>query len=220
MEVAKPSTMPLSSPIHHDSLQTHQQLIARIDVLHDALKTEIECTRRFLEQIHAYNARPISTLAVENSKNNDDTKQAAPVASREDDYASLKSGVPSNNRAKTSQKRYHHTSSPNANTKSSHNHAPLPPPPQQQQRQQSPLTTSLKSCKCCQQRLASEERELRNLEKKVRGLEGRVKGFEEMPPDKEKALMEVEKMKRQLGGLMSKRNRLFKDLVKEGRGLG
>ena len=37
-----------------------------------------------------------------------------------------------------------------------------------------------------------------------------------MPPDKEKALMEVEKMKRQLDGLMSKRNRLFRDLVKEG----
>ena len=41
-----------------------------------------------------------------------------------------------------------------------------------------------------------------------------------MPPDKEKALMEVEKMKRQLDGLMSKRNRLFKDLVKESGGLG
>ena len=219
MEVVKAPTIPLSSPIHHDSLETHQQLIARIDILHDALKTEIEYTRRFLEQIHAYNARPISMPAADNSNNNN-VKQESATSSRDDDYASLRSATPSNNRANTSQKRSHHPSSPENDTmtKGSHNHPPFPP--QQQPGPQSPLTTSLIYCKCCQQRLASEERELWNLEKKVRGLEGRVKGFEEMPSDKKKAWMEVEKMKRQLRGLMSKRGRLFKELVEENGGLG
>ena len=183
MEVAKSSSIPLETSHYHD-LQSHQQLIARIDVLHDALKTEIEYTRKFLEQIHAYNARPLAL----DENNKTDTI-----------------------RANISQKRSQPLPTTSQTTIIPHDHDSNP----LSQSQHSPMPTPLKSCKCCQQRLASEERELRNLEKKVRGLEGRVKGFEEMPPDKEKALLEVEKMKRQLDGLMSKRNRLFKDLVKE-----
>ena len=186
-----------SSFLQNDFYRSHQQLLDRIDVLHDAFKAELEITRKLLEQIQAYNARPISSLT------GDDCHS----------YGGSKTN--GTHRANTPQKRSTSIAS-TANDTAHHEHTPILAPNLAQTLPHPPLPTSLKSCKCCQERLASEERELRNLEKKVRGLEGRVKGFEEMPPDKEKALMEVEKMKRQLDGLMSKRNRLFRDLVKEG----
>lgn len=61
--------------------------------------------------------------------------------------------------------------------------------------------------------LKVEERELRDLEARVRGLEGRVRGFEGLPPDKEMALLEVERMRRELEGLVRKRDGMFEGLV-------
>ncbi|MCJ1274091.1 hypothetical protein MMC21_001885 [Puttea exsequens] len=54
-----------------------------------------------------------------------------------------------------------------------------------------------------------DEREVRDLEKRVRGLEGRVRGFEGLPPDRELALMEVERLRRELEGLARRREGLF-----------
>lgn len=64
--------------------------------------------------------------------------------------------------------------------------------------------------------LKVEERELRDLEARVRGLEGRVRGFEGLPPDKEMALLEVERMRRELEGLVRKRDGMFEGLVERG----
>lgn len=61
--------------------------------------------------------------------------------------------------------------------------------------------------------LRVEERELRDLEARVRGLEGRVRGYEGLPPDKELALLEVERMRRELEGLVRKRDGIFEGLV-------
>lgn len=54
--------------------------------------------------------------------------------------------------------------------------------------------------------IKGQEKELRDLEKRVRGLEGRVRGFEGLPPDKDLALLEVERMRRELEGLVRKRD--------------
>lgn len=54
-----------------------------------------------------------------------------------------------------------------------------------------------------------DEREVRDLEKRVRGLEGRVRGFEGLPPDREMALLEVERLRRELEGLARRREGLF-----------
>lgn len=54
-----------------------------------------------------------------------------------------------------------------------------------------------------------DEHEVRDLEKRVRGLEGRVRGFEGLPPDRELALMEVERLRRELEGLAKRREGLF-----------
>lgn len=64
--------------------------------------------------------------------------------------------------------------------------------------------------------LRVEERELRDLEARVRGLEGRVRGFEGLPPDKEMALLEVERMRRELEGLVRKRDGMFEGLIERG----
>lgn len=61
--------------------------------------------------------------------------------------------------------------------------------------------------------LRVEERELRDLEARVRGLEGRVRGYEGLPPDKELALLEVERMRRELDGLVRKSDGIFEGLV-------
>lgn len=50
-----------------------------------------------------------------------------------------------------------------------------------------------------------DEREVRDLEKRVRGLEGRVRGFEGLPPDREMALLEVERLRRELEMLAKKK---------------
>ena len=61
--------------------------------------------------------------------------------------------------------------------------------------------------------LKAEEREIRELEARVSGLEGRVRGYEGLPPDKELALMEVEKMRRELEALARRRDAMFEGLV-------
>lgn len=61
--------------------------------------------------------------------------------------------------------------------------------------------------------LKAEEREIRDLEARVSGLEGRVRGFEGLPPDKELALMEVEKMRKELEALARRRDAMFEGLV-------
>lgn len=61
--------------------------------------------------------------------------------------------------------------------------------------------------------LKAEEREIRDLEARVSGLEGRVRGFEGLPPDKEMALMEVEKMRKELEALARRRDAMFEGLV-------
>ena len=60
-----------------------------------------------------------------------------------------------------------------------------------------------------------DEREVRDLEKRVRGLEGRVRGFEGLPPDREMALLEVERLRRELEGLAKRREGLFEGLSAE-----
>lgn len=57
-----------------------------------------------------------------------------------------------------------------------------------------------------------DEREVRDLEKRVRGLEGRVRGFEGFPPDRELALLEVERLRRELESLARRREGLFEGL--------
>ncbi|KAL8828771.1 MAG: hypothetical protein Q9170_006452 [Blastenia crenularia] len=61
--------------------------------------------------------------------------------------------------------------------------------------------------------LKAEEREIRDLEARVSGLEGRVRGFEGLPPDKEMALMEVEKMRKELEALARRRDAMFEGLI-------
>ncbi|KAL9584112.1 MAG: hypothetical protein Q9212_002320 [Teloschistes hypoglaucus] len=61
--------------------------------------------------------------------------------------------------------------------------------------------------------LKAEEREIRDLEARVSGLEGRVRGFEGLPPDKELALLEVEKMRKELEALARRRDAMFEGLV-------
>ncbi|KAL9594154.1 MAG: hypothetical protein Q9219_007191 [cf. Caloplaca sp. 3 TL-2023] len=61
--------------------------------------------------------------------------------------------------------------------------------------------------------LQAEEREIRDLEARVSGLEGRVRGFEGLPPDKEMALMEVEKMRKDLEALARRRDAMFEGLI-------
>ena len=54
-----------------------------------------------------------------------------------------------------------------------------------------------------------DEHEVRDLERRVRGLEGRVRGFEGLPPDRDLALIEVERLRRELEGLARRREGLF-----------
>ncbi|KAI4165131.1 MAG: hypothetical protein LQ342_001408 [Letrouitia transgressa] len=61
--------------------------------------------------------------------------------------------------------------------------------------------------------LRAEEQEIRDLEARVSGLEGRVRGFEGLPPDKELALLEVEKMRKELETLARRRDAMFEGLV-------
>jgi hypothetical protein len=65
-----------------------------------------------------------------------------------------------------------------------------------------------------------DEREVRDLEKRVRGLEGRVRGFEGLPPDREMALLEVERLRRELEGLARRREGLFGLIDEKSKGLG
>ncbi len=62
-----------------------------------------------------------------------------------------------------------------------------------------------------------DEHEVRDLEKRVRGLEGRVRGFEGMPPDRDMALIEVERLRRELEGLARRREGLFGLIDEKGR---
>ena len=54
-----------------------------------------------------------------------------------------------------------------------------------------------------------DEHEVRDLEQRVRGLEGRVRGLDGLPPERELALIEVEKLRRELEGLARRRSGLF-----------
>ncbi|KAK4690164.1 hypothetical protein P7C71_g6557, partial [Lecanoromycetidae sp. Uapishka_2] len=65
-----------------------------------------------------------------------------------------------------------------------------------------------------------DEREVRDLEKRVRGLEGRVRGFEGLPPDREMALLEVERLRRELEGLARRREGLFGLIDEKTKGVG
>lgn len=65
-----------------------------------------------------------------------------------------------------------------------------------------------------------DEREVRDLEKRVRGLEGRVRGFEGLPPDREMALLEVERLRRELEGLAKRREGLFGLIDEKTKGVG
>jgi len=65
-----------------------------------------------------------------------------------------------------------------------------------------------------------DEREVRDLEKRVRGLEGRVRGFEGLPPDREMALLEVERLRRELEGLARRREGLFGLIDEKTKGTG
>ncbi|KAI4244893.1 MAG: hypothetical protein L6R40_002799 [Gallowayella cf. fulva] len=61
--------------------------------------------------------------------------------------------------------------------------------------------------------MKAEEREIRELEARVSGLEGKVRGFEGLPPDRELALTEVEKMRKELVILARRRDEMFEGLV-------
>lgn len=65
-----------------------------------------------------------------------------------------------------------------------------------------------------------DEHEVRDLEKRVRGLEGRVRGFEGLPPDRELALLEVERLRRELEGLARRREGLFGLIDEKAKGHG
>ena len=65
-----------------------------------------------------------------------------------------------------------------------------------------------------------DEHEVRDLEKRVRGLEGRVRGFEGLPPDRELALLEVERLRRELEGLARRREGLFGLIDEKAKGNG
>ncbi|KAL8915580.1 MAG: hypothetical protein Q9171_000145 [Xanthocarpia ochracea] len=61
--------------------------------------------------------------------------------------------------------------------------------------------------------MKAEEREIRELEARVSGLEGKVRGFEGLPPDRELALTEVEKMRKELVVLARRRDEMLEGLV-------
>ncbi|KAK0517279.1 hypothetical protein JMJ35_000434 [Cladonia borealis] len=60
-----------------------------------------------------------------------------------------------------------------------------------------------------------DEHEVRDLERRVRGLEGRVRGLEGSPPDRDLALVEVEKLRRELEKLANRREGWFGGLNNE-----
>jgi len=64
--------------------------------------------------------------------------------------------------------------------------------------------------------LGAEEREVREMEAMVQSLEGQVKAFEDLPPDKELALMEVKRVRRDLELVTRRRDSLFEGLVEDG----
>jgi HAUS augmin-like complex subunit 1 len=63
-----------------------------------------------------------------------------------------------------------------------------------------------------------EERALSEMRVKVLGLEGQAKAFRGLPHDKDLARLEVESVRRELEGLVSKRDGLFEGLVEESGG--
>ncbi|KAI9861499.1 MAG: hypothetical protein M1824_002391 [Vezdaea acicularis] len=60
------------------------------------------------------------------------------------------------------------------------------------------------------------ERELTDIRGKVKEVEGRVNAYEGLPPEKEAAIREVEKVRKELRREIRRRDRLFEGLVEDG----
>lgn len=143
------------------------QQLARVEILHQRLKSEHALAQELLDKLHGEAFQPAPGLAEKTAEWSRGTKQAG-----------LKRGEYRERSA-----RLEHEARGKGGKKMGLNE------------------------------LKVEERELRDLEARVRGLEGRVRGFEGLPPDKEMALLEVERMRRELEGLVRKRDGMFEGLV-------
>lgn len=145
------------------------QQLARVEILHQRLKSEHALAQELLDKLHGEAFQPAPGLAEKTAEWSRGTKQAG---LKRGEYRERSSRLEHETRGKGGKK------------------------------------MGLNELKV-------EERELRDLEARVRGLEGRVKGFEGLPPDKEMALLEVERMRRELEGLVRKRDGMFEGLVEK-----
>lgn len=206
------STMALSlSHLTRSESETAQQL-ARVESLHQQLKSEHALAQELLNKLRG------ESSSTSNSNSASSTPTAAPGAestfqtpnglvsktggwNRGSKQLGAKLGEYRERARRLEKGNHNHAPTHNHNHSHSHNrnhsHSHGKPPA---------MGIGLPE-------LRVEERELRDLEARVRGLEGRVRGFEGLPPDKEMALLEVERMRRELEGLVRKRDGMFEGLI-------
>ncbi|MDI1485086.1 MAG: hypothetical protein OHK93_000220 [Ramalina farinacea] len=184
---------PLHTPSSSSSLETSQQL-QRVEMLHQQLKAEAQRAHDFLVKLRRgeLEARTQAQLHAERRQRQRDEMERR--SSSAEDREAAASGLctcscPHQPAVSSSHLRHHqqtYTSDANGMNLSSSGRENQGPPP-----------LGLHS--------RVDEREVRDLEKRVRGLEGRVRGFEGLPPDREMALLEVERLRRELEMLAKKK---------------
>lgn len=189
LQTLPPST-PLSppySPPPTSSVQLSQQL-ARIDTLHAQLKSETQRAQDFLQKLRRGELEAQMAVQLQQER----LQQHKELERQQMQKSGKLDGDGNLCKCNCS-----HHPPPSANG----HHAPV--------MSLSPSQTSLTMP------TKVDEREVRDLEKRVRGLEGRVRGFEGLPPDREMALLEVERLRRELEGLAKRREGLFGEEAQE-----
>ena len=204
-----PETMALSlSHLTRSESETAQQL-ARVESLHQQLKSEHALAQELLDKLRGESNSSTSTGA--SSREIAGSGSAAPLQTPgglvnktgEWQRGSKQLGAKLGEYRERARRLEKLNSSNASNSNSNHHH--------QHGNSKSGIHGSIGLGE-----LRVEERELRDLEARVRGLEGRGRGFEGLPPDKEMALLEVERMRKELEGLVRKRDCMFEGLIERG----
>ena len=197
----EPMTLPLAPPTTHE----FSAQLRRIDILHQKLKYEAARTQEYLAKLKRGEdiQTQVPTTQYRSPAAEDSEPQGA--TQRRDTEIVEKTGNSSEN----------HTRSVTTSDKDSicccqhHQQSKIISEKERKlaedyHKKASPLASSFPPLPT-----HVDEREVRDLEKRVRGLEGRVRGFEGLPPDREIALLEVERLRRELEGLARRREGLF-----------
>ena len=198
-----PSPELCSSPA--SPIEISQQL-QRVDALHQQLKAETARAQEFLSKLRRGELEAQSHVQSQFNAQSQAAQQHQSETSRQ------------KKKAKTSKLDVHHGTESHHSTMSS----PNDPDFKCTCQHPCPLPASTSETKAHKSagnhgfsmplRSQVDEREVRDLEKRVRGLEGRVRGFEGLPPDREMALLEVERLRRELESLARRREGLFEGL--------